>query len=216
MPKNSRGSTEDSWPVLSKGDCTLRVLTVVDAADWYRGEDEEQRRWFEFPPGPRPPFAVAVARVERCVETWRAAWRAGGPQHHWGIWTENGHVLSGGVEVRVRADRRANVSYIVFPNARRRGLATLAVRLAAGWAFSQLDIDGLVAVVDERNVASRGVALASGFELEGLADAWEYSESGVMLRYAQSRGLWLQMAPEAGKRREGQMQPNPGVRQTSA
>ena len=199
-PKNSCGSAEDTWPVLGGRDCTLRVLTIADAADWHRGEDEEQRRWFEFPPGPRPPFAVAVAAMESCIETWRAAWRAGGPQHHWGIWTEDGHVLSGGVEVRIRADRRANVSYIVFPSARKRGLATRAVRLAAGWAFSQLDIDGLVAVVDERNVASRAVALASGLKLEGPAEAWEYSESGVMLRYAQSRALWLHNSGDPGDR----------------
>jgi RimJ/RimL family protein N-acetyltransferase len=187
MPKDSTASAEDNWPVLTAPDCILRVLTVADAADWYRGEDEEQRRWFEFPPGPRPPLAIAVARMERCIESWRAAWREGGPQHHWGIWTEDGRLLSGGVELRVRVDRRANVSYIVFPHARRRGLATLAVRLAAEWAFSHLDIDGLVAVVDEKNVASMGVALAAGFTLEGPAEAWEYSESGVMLRYAQSR-----------------------------
>jgi RimJ/RimL family protein N-acetyltransferase len=100
-------------------------------------------------------------------------------------------VLCGGVEIRVRADRRANVSYIVFPDARKRGLATRAVRLAARWAFSELDIEGLVAIVDESNVASIGVALASGFQLEGPAEAWEYSESGVLLRYAQTRRRWL-------------------------
>jgi RimJ/RimL family protein N-acetyltransferase len=184
-------STEESWPVLGGGDCTLRVLAIADAADWYRGEDEEQRRWFDFPTGPRPPLPLAVARVEKCIEAWRAAWRADGPRRHWGIWSENGRVLCGGVEINARADRRANVSYIVFPEARRRGLATRAVRLAAQWAFSELDIDGLVAIVDERNVASRGVALASGFQLEGPAEAWEYSESGVMLRYARARGTCL-------------------------
>jgi RimJ/RimL family protein N-acetyltransferase len=187
MPKQSNGSTEDNWPVLNGPGCILRVLTVADAADWYRGEDEEQRRWFDFPSGPPPRFEVAVAGVKRCIESWRTAWRDGGPQHHWGIWTEDGRRLSGGVEVRVRPDRRGNVSYVVFPNARRRGLATLAVRLAAEWAFSHLDIVGLVAIVDERNVASRRVALAAGFALEGPAEPWEYSESGVMLRYAHSR-----------------------------
>jgi predicted acetyltransferase/RimJ/RimL family protein N-acetyltransferase len=177
----------DGWPVIAGPDCVLRVLAVGDAADWYQGEDDEQRRWFDFPQGPPAPLAMAVAGVERCIESWRAAWREGGPQHHWGIWTDDGRRLAGGVEVRVRADRRANVSYIVFPHARRRGLATLAVRLAAEWAFNHLDIDGLVAVVDEKNVASRGVALAAGFVLEGPAEAWEYSESGFMLRYVRKR-----------------------------
>ena len=219
MPKDlsgPAGSAEDNWPVLTGPDCILRVLKVADATDWYRGEDEEQRRWFEFPPGPRPPFATAVASVERCIESWRAAWRAGGPQHHWGIWTEDGRLLCGGVEVRVRADRRANVSYLVFPRARRRGLATLAVRLAAEWAFSHLDIDALVAVVDEKNVASKGVALAAGFALEGPAEAWEYSESGVMLRYAHSRDPGSQLLPEAGRALAGGTPPNPACSPTSS
>jgi RimJ/RimL family protein N-acetyltransferase len=94
-------------------------------------------------------------------------------------------------------------------------LATLAVRLAAGWAFSQLNIDGLVAIVDERNLASRGVALAAGFELEGAAEPWEYSESGVMLRYAQSRGRWLQTTLEEGRVRRGEMLPNPALQLTT-
>jgi RimJ/RimL family protein N-acetyltransferase len=188
MPKDSPVSIEDPWPVLEAPGCTLRVLTVADATEWYRGEDEEQWRWFEFPL-PRSPFAKAD--VERCIEAWRAAWRDGGPKRHWGIWTEEGRVLSGGVEVRVREDPRASISYLVFPQARRRGLATQAVRLASRWALTHLDADGLVAIVDEQNVASRGVALAAGFTLEGLADPWEYSESGVMLRYVLDRGRLL-------------------------
>jgi hypothetical protein len=89
------------------------------------------------------------------------------------------------------------------------------VRLAAEWAFSHLDIDALVAVVDEKNVASRGVALAAGFALEGPAEAWEYSESGVMLRYAHSRDLGSQLLPEAGRVRAGETLPNPALQLTS-
>jgi hypothetical protein len=33
------------------------------------------------------------------------------------------------------------------------------------------------------NTASRGVAESPGFKLDGGAEPWEYSESGVMLRY---------------------------------
>jgi RimJ/RimL family protein N-acetyltransferase len=41
----------------------------------------------------------------------------------------------------------------------------------------------VVAVMDERNEASRRVAAAAGFSFGGPAEPWEYSESGVMLRY---------------------------------
>jgi RimJ/RimL family protein N-acetyltransferase len=40
--------------------------------------------------------------------------------------------------LRIRDDGKANISYLVFPFARRRGLAWKAARLTAGWAFSEL------------------------------------------------------------------------------
>ena len=51
----------------------------------------------------------------------------------WGIWVD--HALGGGVELRVREDGRANVSYVVFPAFRRRGHATAAVELAVAWGI---------------------------------------------------------------------------------
>jgi RimJ/RimL family protein N-acetyltransferase len=41
----------------------------------------------------------------------------------------------------------------------------------------------VVAVIDEQNVASQGVARRVGFIPDGNADPWEYSETGVMLRF---------------------------------
>ena len=40
----------------------LRILTLDDARAWHKGEDEEQRQWFEFP-GPAP-FENVVAAIE--------------------------------------------------------------------------------------------------------------------------------------------------------
>ncbi|HSM65763.1 MAG TPA: GNAT family N-acetyltransferase [Ilumatobacteraceae bacterium] len=108
-------------------------------------------------------------------------WAADGPVRHWGIWSDD--QLVGGVELRMRDDGRANLSYLVFPAARRRGLATRAAQMASTWAFETLGVSAVVAIIDEQNVASRQVAERAGFVLDGRAEPWEYSETGIMLCY---------------------------------
>jgi RimJ/RimL family protein N-acetyltransferase len=166
-------------PALVGDGFVLRVLKPSDADPWKAGEDLEQMRWFAAP-GPAP-----VENIVNAICAWRAGWAEGGPLRNWGIWIDDR--LAGGVELRVRQDGRANVSYVVFPFARRKGLASSAVRLATEWAFENLGVWAVVAVVDEQNVASRGVAEKAGFRSDGPADSWEYSESGVMLRYTLTR-----------------------------
>lgn len=162
-------------PVLLGDGFVLRALELSDAEAWKAGEDPEQIRWFEAP-GPAP-----LENVVNAIETWRSGWANEGPVRQWGIWVEG--QLAGGVELRVREDGKANLSYLVFPFFRRRGLARKVARLAAEWALEHLPATAVVAVVDEANTASRRVAEEAGFKLEGSAEPWEYSESGVMLRY---------------------------------
>ena len=162
-------------PVLAGDGFVLRVLEVADAEAWKAGEDQEQIRWFEAP-GPAP-----MENVVRSIEAWRDGWARGGSVRQWGIWSEA--VLCGGVELRMRDDGRVSASYVVFPPARRRGLASSSLRLAAAWAFRCLGASAVVAVMDELNGASRGVATKAGFAFEAMAEPWEHGESGVMLRY---------------------------------
>jgi RimJ/RimL family protein N-acetyltransferase len=166
-------------PILNGDDFQLRALSPDDAIAWKAGEDEEQIRWFEAP-GPAP-----LKNVIAAIDRWRAGWASGGPVHHWGIWADEN--LAGGVELRIRDDDRANISYLVFPAARRRGLATKAVRLATRWAFAELNITAVVAVIDERNVISQRVARSAGLVLDGPADPSEHGESGVMLRFVMTK-----------------------------
>jgi [ribosomal protein S5]-alanine N-acetyltransferase len=178
-PCQTRLVADDSYPVLVGSLCALKVLTSDDAAAWHAGEDDEQRRWFEFPhPAPLENVFAAIGR-------WHTGWETGGPLRHWGVWHHG--ALAGGVELRVRDDRRANLSYVVFPPYRRKGIATEAATLAACWAFAHLRVVALVGVVDERNAASIGVLHAAGFRYEGYADEWEHDSNGVMLRFALQR-----------------------------
>ncbi len=61
----------------------------------------------------------------------------------------------------------AMVRYWLLPAGRGRGLATTAVRLLAGWAFSTLGIGRLAALVETDNTASEAVLERCGFVGEG-------------------------------------------------
>lgn len=79
--------------------------------------------------------------------------------------------LLGGVGIERRSSGVWEVGYWVKRDARRRGVATRAVRLAVDWAFGHLDIVRLQLRTDVNNVASRKVAERNGFVREGLLRA---------------------------------------------
>ena len=62
----------------------------------------------------------------------------------------------------------AEIGYWVAREARRRGLATRAVRLVSRWAIDELGIQRLELMTRTDNVASQGVAERAGFTREGL------------------------------------------------
>lgn len=170
-------SGSDPGPTLEDGVVRLRPLTPSDAATWHAGEDDEVRRWFQFP---RP---STRADVDKAIEAWTRSWSEDGPIHNFGIVAIDSGELIGGVEVRDRGEGKAYLSYQVFPAHRRRGLATRAVRLAAEHALVTMGAKQAVIITDEGNVASRGVAEAAGFRHDGAADPWEHIEIGTMVRY---------------------------------
>lgn len=59
------------------------------------------------------------------------------------------------------------VCYWLLPEGRGRGLATIAVRLLVGWAFSVLELDRLAAFTEPDNTASRAVLQRCAFVREG-------------------------------------------------
>ena len=62
----------------------------------------------------------------------------------------------------------ASVGYWLSPEARGRGAATVAVQLAARWAFSELGVQRLELTTAPENVASQRVAERAGFTREGV------------------------------------------------
>src|SRR4051812_45033592 len=98
----------------------LRRLQPADTDEWLAGEDEEQTKWFE------SPRSSTREDVERAI----VEWMTNDAIDQWGIEIVETNVLAGGVELRRLDEDRANLSYVVFPPYRRRGIATRAARSA--------------------------------------------------------------------------------------
>jgi RimJ/RimL family protein N-acetyltransferase len=146
----------------------LRPLQISDAAAHKAGEDLEQLDAFEFP-GPAP-----LENVTAAIREWERSWAEDGPVRDFGIWATATSELIGNVEVRVTAPHRVSLSYLVFPEWRRRGVATQAARLALRYAAEQLDAAYATISVLETNAASRAVASSLGAEITD----WATSEAG--------------------------------------
>jgi RimJ/RimL family protein N-acetyltransferase len=166
----------DEGVELEDGMLRLRPLRASDAEAWLAGEDDEVRRWFQFP---RP---STRADVDEAIAAWSRSWREDGPVRFFGAWTIGSDSLVGGVELRQHGDA-AYVSYQVFASYRRRGYATRAVRMAVIHAELVLPVERIVIITDASNTTSQRVALATGFRLDGPAEPHEHTEIGEMLRF---------------------------------
>lgn len=134
----------------------LRPLNLDDVDEWMAGEDDEQIRWFEFP-GP-----AGRADVVGAIRNWMRSWRENGPVRQWAVCdTTSGRIL-GGVEVREMGNGEVNLSYVVFPAARRRGVAARAAAHAIAYASREMGAGAVVLKILEGNDASLGVARRLG------------------------------------------------------
>jgi RimJ/RimL family protein N-acetyltransferase len=82
-----------------------------------------------------------------------------------------------------RDERTAELGYVVHPDARGRGVATVALERLTAWAFSELDAVRLELLISTENPASKRVAEHNGYRYEGTLRSmflapgrWEDSE----------------------------------------
>lgn len=73
---------------------------------------------------------------------------------------------------------RAMFGYWLAPAARRRGIATRALRLIVDWTLTTTDVIRLELYTDVANHASGRVAERAGFEREGVRRAWDLDRDG--------------------------------------
>jgi RimJ/RimL family protein N-acetyltransferase len=145
----------------------LDPLVADDALEWLAGEDEEQRRWFE---APRP---AQLSDVEEFIASCQDSWRTMGDHRHWGIRKVDSQLLMGGVDLRIIGIDQVNLSYVVFPQYRRNGVARRASRLALNYASTSMGAKTAIIKMLLGNVSSRNLAFSLGahYLREELSDA---------------------------------------------
>ena len=144
---------------LTDGVVEISPLRWADVEPHLAGEDAELVRWLH---GGTGSLATVRAHVRRSIERWVAD----GPKLSFGIRLDRGTVLAGTIDADhdpQPGSRRANLAYGVYPQFRRRGVATRAVLLACRYLSERGDIDRILIDVDPANVASAHVARRAGF-----------------------------------------------------
>jgi RimJ/RimL family protein N-acetyltransferase len=165
-------------PTLTDGVIFLRPLTERDA-DHLAGEDEEMAKWVSG--GWSTP-----ATVEAFIRNSQENWRSGGPRRPFGVFECMTNRLVGFIEVnltRLVEPGQVNISYGVFPQWRRRGIALRAIDLMDEYLGTATDASQMVLRIAPANAASLKLAEKAGFTFRGLFDEPE----GQMARYV--RGL---------------------------
>lgn len=160
---------------LTDGVIFLRPLTPEDAADHLAGEDDEMAKWVS---GGRS----TPASVEEFILNNQESWRIGGPRRAFGIFGCGSNRLLGFIEVnlaRLVGPGQVNVSYGVFREWRRQGVALAAINLMDEYLRTATDTRQMVLRIAPANTPSLRLAEKAGFSFCGLFDEPE----GRMARY---------------------------------
>jgi RimJ/RimL family protein N-acetyltransferase len=150
---------------LGDGTVVLRLRRAEDVPAIARAShDAETRRWLNDPPMGAAEERASLARSE---ERWRSG--RGAP---FVIADAATDAALGLVNLQLGDDAAvAGLGVSVFPEARGRGVASRALRLAAVWALSELGMQRVFAEADVENAASIRAIEKAGFTLEGVLRA---------------------------------------------
>jgi RimJ/RimL family protein N-acetyltransferase/nitrite reductase/ring-hydroxylating ferredoxin subunit len=155
-------------PPLTDGVIALRPFRAEDApAVAAACQDPEIQRWIPMIP---VPYTEADARafILMTLQGWHD-----GTGCEFAIVDAETDRFVGSIGLHLGSNPRLHaVGYLVTPQARRRGVASRALRLVTRWGFEHIDIERLGLWTLPGNVASQAVAERAGFRFEGLARNW--------------------------------------------
>jgi RimJ/RimL family protein N-acetyltransferase len=154
----------DPQPTIGDGTIELapfdeRAAPVLVAWD----RDPEMARWFDWSLV-RVPDEEHLEHARRVIRDWEDDYRAG-RRASFLVREAGSRTPMGSAELRFDDPSRANLSYSTIAEHRRRGIATRAVRLLAGWGLD-LGVPEIRLMADAANVASIAVARSAGFALD--------------------------------------------------
>lgn len=159
----------DDVPECTDGAVTLRAHRESDLP-----------RIVEFASDPRSragvplPSPYGVEQAREFLDKVRATWESGKREGSWAI--EIDGQWAGSINLHPRASGTSEIGYGVHPDARGRGVTTAAARLLVTHAFDDLGLRTLVWRAARGNWASRRVAWALGFTLDGT---WPATHPGA-------------------------------------
>lgn len=149
-------------PPLSDGVVTLRGWRDGDARPLAAMmDDDEVARWTRAPSPYRERDALEWLALQPALLRRRS-------ELPLAIVDAHGGALLGSISLRLGADARGELGYLVARDTRRMGVGARAVRLVACWAFETLELRRLELFVQPANVASLALAARIGFRREGV------------------------------------------------
>jgi RimJ/RimL family protein N-acetyltransferase len=162
MRETGAGPLRFPDPPLRDAVVSLRRLDADDAEAIVRAcSDPETRRWI-----PVLPHPYALADAEGFIALTADGWELG-TVATFAMADPAADAIIGVISIHAPRERNAFVGYWVAPWARRRGVATAALRLISRWGLRDLRIVRLALYTLPGNVASQVVAERAGFRLEG-------------------------------------------------
>ncbi|MBB2890750.1 GNAT family N-acetyltransferase [Flexivirga oryzae] len=181
----------DDVPVLTDGVVTVRAHRESDLP-----------RIVEFANDPRSRAGVPLPSpygMEQAHEFFgkvRDTWESGTHEGAWAIEVDGR--WAGSISLHPRAPRTSEIGYSAHPDMRGKGVVTAAGRLLVAHAFDTLGLRTLVWRAARGNWASRRVAWALGFTLDGMWPATHHGPDGG------ATGTWFGHL-HAGEPREPQL-----------
>jgi RimJ/RimL family protein N-acetyltransferase len=159
-------------PTLSDDVVSLRPWTEHDVPEIAAAcREEEIARWLDQVP---QPYTETDAR--EYVAVTRRGWRDGTLSAFAITDAETGEVVGSiGLHWLDPGQAVGEVGYWVKREARGRGMASRALRLASSWAIEECGLQRLQLRADEQNVASQRVAEKAGFTREGVLRSSRYN-----------------------------------------
>jgi RimJ/RimL family protein N-acetyltransferase len=186
-PREPR-STWLEVPELEGDGFRLRAVKEDDAARIHEGTAEpETERWLGHKPAPYT-LDDAVTYVQR-----RRELEASGQSVTWAITADDDDLILGTVLwFNWTPGVECEVGYWIHPDARGRGLATRATRLAVGHVFETLGVKRVTAFAAAENTASRRVLERVGFRPYGIEryGAWVRDDHVDMALYDVTASEW--------------------------
>jgi len=149
-------------PELTDGTVVLRAWKMSDAAALTAmARDEDCRRWCIGLPRP-----YSLTDAQHFIGTSKAAWELWGLAR-FAVLGAADRALLASVAIKPIADAGGEIGYMAAAGARGRGVTAAALRVLAGWAFDQLRIVRLEALIQAANEASIRTAERAGFSTDG-------------------------------------------------